>query len=122
VVSIAVVAAMVLTFSAGYAVGRSDLRTVPDLHQLDRARGEAPAAELRDVPQTIAALEQLDLRLGRVSLRVCGDRETRGMVVWQSPPPGATVPVGEAVGVWVAIPAEDTPVSSTFTGLERPCR
>ena len=120
--SVAVVAAMVLTFSAGYVMGRRDLRTVPDLHRLDQARAETAGAELRNVPQTTAALEQLDLRLGRVSLRVCGDRETRGMVVWQSPPPGVIVPVGEAVDVWVAIPAEDTPVSSSFTDLEEPCR
>jgi beta-lactam-binding protein with PASTA domain len=114
VVAIAVVIGTGLAFTAGYVVGRGDRAPVPDLYGLGLERGGEAEAYV--------ALKHADLRLGRVRLHICGDDETRGMVVRQSPPSGDAIPVGSAVDVWLATPVDDTVVFSELPGLDDPCR
>jgi beta-lactam-binding protein with PASTA domain len=111
-ISVAVVAALSLTFVGGYRVGLGDRTTVPNLYGLD-------GTQHQDV-QVYVTLKNSDLRMGRTRLHICGDAKTRGMVVKQFPTAGTSVPVGSAVDIWTAVPEGE--VTLDFDpGVDHPC-
>lgn len=113
VATVIVIGMGLLAFTGGYIVGRGDRATVPDLYGIGLERGGEAEAYV--------ALKKANLRLGRVRLRICGDAETRGMVVRQLPTVGDSIPVESAVDVWLAIPAGDT-TPFGLDALDAPCR
>jgi hypothetical protein len=106
-----VVLAIGVSFLGGYVVGRGDRTTAPDLAGLQ--------GQLGNDAQVLSRLRNADLRIGRTRSFICGDWMTRGIVVKQSPPAGASAAVGSAVDIWVALP-RDSAIGLSWLP-ERPC-